>query len=104
VERIIPPVVGRKNYLFAGSHQAAQRVAMIYSLLGTCKLNDVNPYAWLKDVFDKLNSWPINRIQELLPHNWKKTALTLHHNSLIKSLIIQNGDIPMTGYFGYLRF
>lgn len=77
VERSIRPVVlGRKNYLFAGSHQAAQRLAMIYSLLGTCKLNDVNPYAWLKDVFDKINSWPINRIHELLPHNWKKTCPT----------------------------
>jgi len=75
VERSIRPVViGRKNYLFAGSHQAAQRLAMIYSLLGTCKLNDVNPYAWLKDVFDKINSWPINRIHELLPHNWEKTC------------------------------
>jgi len=75
VERSIRPVVlDRKNYLFAGSHQAAQRLAMIYSLLGTCKLNDVNPYAWLKDVFDKINSWPINRIHVLLPHNWKKTC------------------------------
>ena len=72
VERSIRPVVlGRKNYLFAGSHEAAKRLAMIYSLLGTCKLNDVNPYIWLKDVFDKINSWPINRIHELLPHNWK---------------------------------
>jgi len=44
---------------------------MIYSLLGTCKLNEVNPYEWLKDVFGKINSWPINRIHELLPHHWK---------------------------------
>lgn len=77
VERSIRPVVlGRKNYLFAGSHEAAKRLAMIYSLLGTCKLNDVNPYEWLKDIFDKINGWPINRIHELLPHNWKITCAT----------------------------
>lgn len=73
VERSIRPVaVGRKNYLFAGSHKAAERLAMIYSLIGTCNLNKVNPYEWLTDVFNKINSWPINRIHELLPHNWKK--------------------------------
>ena len=76
VERTIRPIVlGRKNYLFAGSHEAAKRLAVIYSLLGTCTLNNVNPYDWLKDVFDKINSWPINRIHELLPHNWQPTIL-----------------------------
>jgi transposase len=76
VERTIRPIVlGRKNYLFAGSHEAAKRLAIIYSLLGTCTLNNVNPYDWLKDVFDKINSWPINRIHELLPHNWQPTIL-----------------------------
>jgi len=74
VERSIRPVaVGRRNYLFAGSHKGAERLAMIYSLMGTCKLNNVNPYEWLKDVLDKINSWPINRVHELLPHNWKAT-------------------------------
>lgn len=72
VERSIRPVaVGRKNYLFAGSHKGAQRLALIYGLIGTCKLNNVNPYDWLKDVLSKINSWPINRVHELLPHNWK---------------------------------
>lgn len=74
VERSIRPVaLGRKNYLFAGSHKAAGRLAMIYSLLGTCKINNVNPYEWLKDVLGKINSWPINKIHELLPHHWKLT-------------------------------
>ena len=73
VERNIRPLaVGRRNYLFAGSHKAAERLALIYSLMGTCKLNDVNPYEWLTDVLDKINSWPINTIHELLPHNWKR--------------------------------
>ena len=71
VERAIRPVaVGRKNYLFAGSHEAAQRSAMLYSLLGTCKLHGVNPFNWLKNVLEIIPSHPINRIQELLPFNW----------------------------------
>ncbi len=74
VERAIRPIaIGRKNYLFAGSHKGAQRLAMMYSLIGTCKLNNVNPYEWLKDVLDKINSWPVNRVSELLPHKWKLT-------------------------------
>lgn len=74
VERSIRPVaLGRKNYLFAGSHKAAGRIAMIYSLLGTCKANNINPYEWLKDVFAKINDWPINKVHELLPHHWKLT-------------------------------
>ena len=73
VERAIRPVaVGRKNFMFAGSHKAAERLALIYSLMATCKVNDVNPYQYLKDVLGKINSWPINRIHELLPHHWKQ--------------------------------
>jgi transposase len=69
VERCIRPVaVGRKNYLFAGSHEAAQRSAMLYSLLGTCKLHSINPFTWLKNVLEVLPAHPINKIQELLPH------------------------------------
>lgn len=78
VERNIRPVaVGRKNYLFAGSHKAAERLAMIYSLIGTCNLNKVNPYEWIKDVLDKINTTHINKIHELLPHNWKATKQSL---------------------------
>jgi len=72
VERAIRPVaVGRKNYLFAGSHDAAQRSAMLYSLMGTCKLHGVNPFDWLKNVLEIIPAHPINRIQELLPYHWK---------------------------------
>ncbi len=81
VERQIRPVaLGRRNFLFAGSHKGAERLAMIYSLLGTCKLHDINPYVWLKDVLDKINGWPINRIHELLPHNWKLHNCPEPHN------------------------
>lgn len=72
VENSIRPVaIGRKNYLFAGSHEAAQESAMIYSLLGTCKMHNINPWEWLKDVLTRLPDHPINQIKELLPHNWK---------------------------------
>jgi transposase len=72
VENSIRPVaIGRKNYLFAGSHEAAQRSAMLYSLLGTCKLHGINPFTWLRDVLQRIGNHPINKIDELLPHKWK---------------------------------
>lgn len=72
VENSIRPVaLGRKNYLFAGSHEAAQRSAMLYSFMGTCKLNGINPAIWLTDVLKRIATHPINKIQELLPNNWK---------------------------------
>lgn len=75
VENSIRPIaIGRKNYLFAGSHQAAQRAAMLYTLFGTCKINNINPYDWLKDVFTRLPTHPINKIAELLPHRWLKNS------------------------------
>lgn len=68
VENSIRPIaIGRKNYLFAGSHHAAKRAAMIYSLLGACKLKGVEPFSWLKNVFEVLPDWKCNRLQELLP-------------------------------------
>jgi transposase len=73
VENSIRPVaLGRKNYLFAGSHEAAQRSAMLYSLLGTCKLHGINPFEWLRDTLQKINDYPINRIHELLPTKSEK--------------------------------
>lgn len=75
VENSIRPVaIGRKNYLFAGSHEAAARSAMLYSLMGTCKLHGVNPFIWLRDILKRINHHPINKIEELLPQNWKPTS------------------------------
>ena len=72
VENSIRPVaIGRKNYMFAGSHDAAQRNAMLYSLFATCKNHNINPYDWLHDVLKRIATHPINRINELLPQNWK---------------------------------
>lgn len=72
VENSIRPVaLGRKNYLFAGSHSSAQRAAMFYSLLATCKNHNVNPTVWLHDILNRIAKYPINQIEDLLPHNWK---------------------------------
>jgi transposase len=72
VENAIRPVaIGRKNYLFAGSHEAAQRAAMIYSLFATCRLHGINPYDWLKDVLERMHLYTTSNIAELLPQNWK---------------------------------
>ncbi len=64
---IRPIALGRKNYLFAGSHEAAQNAAMFYSLFATCKVKRINPYAWLSETLKKIATYPINRIEELLP-------------------------------------
>jgi len=64
---IRPLALGRKNYLFAGSHQAAERIAMMYSFFGTCKKQGVNPRTWLQQTLEKIAEHPINRIEELLP-------------------------------------
>ena len=72
IENSIRPVaLGRKNYLFAGSHEAAQRTAMLYTLMGTCKMNGVEPYAWLKDILSRIPDHKANLLYELLPNNWK---------------------------------
>jgi transposase len=70
--KIRPIAVGRKNYLFAGSDHAAQRSAMMYSFFGTCKVNNVNPYIWLKDVLERLPECKQSELENLLPQNWAK--------------------------------
>lgn len=68
VENSIRPIaIGKKNWLFAGSERAGKRAAAIQSLLGTAKLNGLDPHAWLKDTLEKLPVWSNSRIDELLP-------------------------------------
>ncbi len=69
--------MGRRNFLFAGSDAGAHRLATLYTLMGSCDLADiVDPWAYLRDVLDKLSrDWPQSRIDELLPRQWK-TART----------------------------
>lgn len=69
VENAVRPLaLGRKNYLFAGSHAAAQRIAMMYSFFGSCQKQGINPVDWFKHVLDNIADYPINRIEELLPN------------------------------------
>lgn len=71
IENSIRPIVlGRKNYLFAGSHEAAQRAAMMYSFFACCHLNNVNPYKWLTDVLNRISDHKANKLKELLPNYW----------------------------------
>ena len=62
-------VLGRKNYLFAGSDSGGERAAAIYSLIGTAKLNGLDPEAYLRDVLTRIADHAVNRIHELLPWN-----------------------------------
>jgi hypothetical protein len=69
-ERALRPVaVGRRNYLFAGSDNGGERAAVIYSLIGSAKLNGLDPEAYLRYVLSNIAEHPINRIEELLPWN-----------------------------------
>ena len=61
--------LGRKNYLFAGSDAGGERAAAIYSLIGSAKLNGIDPEAYLSEVLARIADHPINRIDELLPWN-----------------------------------
>jgi len=76
VERQIRRVaLGRKNYLFAGSEKGAQRLAVGYTVFGSCHMNGVNPLVWATDVIGKLQAgWPMSRLDELLPDMWAKTS------------------------------
>ena len=73
VENTIRPIaLGRKNWLFAGSPEGAHRLAVIYSLVATCKLNDINPYEYFCDILPRIGSYPANKIADLTPTNWKR--------------------------------
>jgi len=72
-ERCIKTVViGRKNWLFAGSHEGAKRAALIYTLAESCKLQKINPWEYFNDILSRLGDYPMN-IDSLTPMNWKKS-------------------------------
>jgi transposase len=66
--------LGRKSWLFAGSDRGGQRAAIMYSLIVTAKMNDIDPQAWLADVLARIADHPASKLDELLPWNWKLSA------------------------------
>ena len=72
-ERAIRPVtLYRKNSMFAGNENGAKRAALFFSLLETCKLNNIDPFEYLCDVYDRIHDCPAHQLEELLPNKWKK--------------------------------
>jgi transposase len=81
VENAVRPLaVGRKAYLFAGSHQAAEMAAAMYSFMASCKKNNLNEFEWLKDVLQRIQSHKQNDLYQLLPSNWEKFRLEKQNN------------------------
>jgi len=71
VENSVRPLsLGRENWLLAGSHEGARRGAMLYSFMGSCKMNGINPQEWLMDILERIPTHKANKLQELLPNNW----------------------------------
>ena len=62
--------LGRKSWLFAGSDRGGERAAVMYSLIVTAKMNDIDPQAWLADVLARIADHPAQRLDELMPWNW----------------------------------
>ena len=68
VENAIRPVaLGRKNYLFAGSHEAARRAGIVYSFIACCKKNNIDPYSWLTETLQKISDTKTSELYKLLP-------------------------------------
>ena len=66
--------LGRKAWLFAGSDRGGERAAFMYTLIGTAKLNDIEPQAWLADVLVRIADTPQHQLAQLLPWNWQPPA------------------------------
>jgi len=69
--------LGRKSWLFAGSDRGGERAAIMFTLIQTCKLNNIDPQAWLADVLGRINDHSIHSLDQLLPWNWKTQPATL---------------------------
>ena len=76
--RIRPVALGRNNWLFAGSDRAGRRAAVVMSLIQTARLHGLDPYAYLRDVLERLPLTPPHRVADLLPGSWKLNRPTKH--------------------------
>ena len=63
--------VGRKNWMFYGSDQGGQTAAILTSFVSTCKRHRIDPYAYLRDIFERISAHPMKHLEELLPDRWK---------------------------------
>ncbi len=68
--------VGRKNWLFFGSDNGGRTASILTSFIATCKRLQINPFTYLRDVFDRISAHPISRLDDLLPDNWKAAQNT----------------------------
>ena len=82
-------VIGRKNYMFAGSEAGAERAAIIYSLVASCKLNGHDPFVYFRDVLRRVSTHPANRIDELLPSHWKKLSSDTEDGGIVKGQMVK---------------
>jgi len=82
-------VIGRKNYMFAGSEAGAWRAAIIYSLVASCKLNGHDPFAYFNDVLRRISIHPAGKIDELLPSNWKKPSSCTEDDGIVTDQIVK---------------
>jgi hypothetical protein len=76
--KLRPIAIGRKNYLFAASHNGAARSAMFYSFFACCSLNNIHPQKWLEYVLEVIADYRANKLHELLPHNIKPELINNH--------------------------
>ena len=75
-ERAIKPlVIGRKNYLFAGSDNGGRTAAVLYSLVCSCQQNDIDPFVYLRDVISRISDHPMKQLDQLLPDRWKVAGM-----------------------------
>lgn len=71
-QEVCGTVIGRKNWMFAGSENGARNSAVLFSIIVSCKLTGVDPFAYLRDILTRLHTHPADRIGELVPREWKK--------------------------------
>ena len=77
VENEIRPVaLGRKNYMFAGSHDGARRAALLYTIVANAKLQGIEPFNYLRDVLRRISDYPVKQIEDLMAENWESNSIS----------------------------